>query len=398
MRIAYTDAQAQLRDTLRAYFAELVTPEVDEEMSHGEFGGPRCREAVRRMGHDGWLGVGWPKEYGGQGFTPVEQFVFFDEAQRTGAPVPFLTVNAIGPAIMRFGTEEQKADLLPRILRGECMFAIGYSEPGAGTDLASLKTRAILEPDGSHYIVNGQKIFTSLTDHADYVWLACRTDPGAPERTGKKHKGISILVVPTDSPGFSYTPIHTIGEASTFATYYEDVRVPAGNVIGEPGEGWRVITTQLNYERVALCSSGSLERPFNDVVAWARETRLADGSRVVDREWVRVHLARVQAKLAALRLFNWKVAAADQAGKLNPADASATKVWGTELYCEAYGLMLEVLGAAGALKKESPGALLAGRIERAYRGVLILTFGGGTNEIQRDLIAVFGLGLPRSFR
>jgi alkylation response protein AidB-like acyl-CoA dehydrogenase len=392
MRIAYTEAQAQLRDTLRAYFTELVTPEIAEEMSTGEFGGPRCREAVRQMGRDGWLGVGWPKEYGGQGFTPVEQFVFFDEAQRAGAPVPFLTVNAVGPAIMRFGTEKQKAEILPRILAGECLFAIGYSEPDSGTDLASLKTRAVLEPDGTHYVVNGQKIFTSLSDHADYVWLACRTDPEAPARTGKKHKGISILMVPTSDPGFTYTPIHTIGEASTYATYYTDIRVPAENLVGEPGEGFRVITTQLNHERVALCSSGSLERPFTEVVEWARQTKLADGSRVIDREWVRVHLARIQAKLSALRLFNWKVAAA---AELDVADASATKVWGTELYCEAYGLMLEVLGAAGALKKSSPGALLAGRVERAYRGVLILTFGGGTNEIQRDLIALFGLNMPR---
>ena len=391
MHIAYSEDQRALRDELRAYFADLVTPEVAGEMAQGEMGGPRCIEAVRQMGRDGWLGLGWPTEYGGRGLGPVEQFIFYDEAQRAAAPVPFLTINTVGPAIQTFGTDEMKRELLPRILQGDVFFSIGYTEPGAGTDLASLKTRAVL--DGDEWVINGQKIFTSLVDHADYVWLACRTNPEAP-----KHKGISIILVPTDSPGFSHTPIRTIGEATTYATYYQDVRVPAGNLVGEVDKGWHVIVTQLNFERVSLASSGQLERVYLETRRWAQDTKLADGQRVIDQQWVQVHLARVHAKLEGLRLLNWKVAWGTKIGQMNVADSSATKVYGTTLYCEAYGLLLEVLGAAGILKRGSPGSALAGRLERAYRGTLILTFGGGSNEIQRDLIAIFGLGMPRSLR
>ncbi|HEX4655325.1 MAG TPA: acyl-CoA dehydrogenase family protein [Mycobacteriales bacterium] len=391
MRIAYTDDQIALRDELRAYFRTVVTPEVAAEMAQGEMGGPKSRAAVGQMGKDGWLGVGWPKEYGGRGFGPMEQFVFYDEAQRAGAPIPFLTINTVGPALMAFGSDEVKKEILPKILKGECFFSIGYSEPQAGTDLASLKTRAVR--DGDEWVINGQKIFTSLTDHADYIWLACRTNPDA-----GKHKGISIILVPTTSEGFSFTPIHTIGDATTYATYYEDVRVPVANTVGEIDGGWTVITTQLNYERISLSAPGVLERAYLDTRRWAQDTKLPDGRRVIDQEWVQTHLAKVHARLEALRLLNWKNIWQDSVGKVSIADSSAVKVYGTTTYCECYGLLLEVLGAAGILKRTSPGSALAGRVERSYRGTLILTFGGGTNEIQRDLIAIFGLGMPRSLR
>ncbi|MHB8451274.1 MAG: acyl-CoA dehydrogenase family protein [Mycobacteriales bacterium] len=391
MYVAYTEAQLALRDELREYFSRVVTPEVAAELAAGEMGGPVCLAAVRQMAKDGWLGVGWPTEYGGRGLGPVEQFIFYDEAQRAGAPIPFLTINTIGPALMQFGTPAQKAELLPRILAGNCFFSIGYTEPNAGTDLAALTTRAVR--DGDEWVINGQKIFTSLTDHADYIWLACRTNPDA-----GKHQGITIILVPTNSPGFSYTPIPTIGDASTYSTYYSDVRVPVANTIGAVDHGWEVIVTQLNYERVSLAAPGVLERVYLETRRWAQDTKLADGRRVADQEWVQIHLARVHAKLEGLRLLNWKVMWCDSVGAVNPADASATKVYGTSLYCEAYGLLLEILGAGGILKRQSPGALLQGRLERAYRGTLILTFGGGTNEIQRDLVAIFGLRMPRSLR
>jgi 3-oxocholest-4-en-26-oyl-CoA dehydrogenase alpha subunit len=391
MRIAYTDDQLALRDEVRAYFQTLVTPEVAAEMAAGEMGGPKSQEAVRQMGRDGWLGVGWPKEYGGRGFGRIEQFLFYDEAQRAGAPFPFLTINAVGPAIQQFGNEQLKNEMLPKILRGECFVSIGYSEPQAGTDLAALKTRAVRE--GDEWIINGQKIFTSLTDHADYIWLAVRTNPDA-----SKHKGISIIRVPTTSAGFSYTPIKTLGDATTYATYYEDVRVPVSNTVGEIDGGWTVITTQLNYERISLASPAVLERAYVDSRRWAQDTKLPDGRRVIDQEWVQTHLAKVHARLVGLRLLNWKNIWQDSIGNVSIADSSAVKVYGTTTYCECYGLLLEVLGAAGILKRSSPGAALAGRVERSYRGTLILTFGGGTNEIQRDLIAIFGLGMPRSLR
>ena len=391
MRFAWTDEQQALRDELRTYFSTLVTPEIAAEAAEGEMGGAKSIEAVRQMARDGWLTVGWPKEYGGRGFTPVEQFIFYDEAQRAGAPLPFLTINSVAPAIMQFGTDEQKADFLPRISRGECFFAIGYTEPQSGTDLASLQTKAVR--DGDDWVINGQKIFTSLTDHAHYIWLAVRTNPDA-----AKHQSISIVLVPTDAPGFSYTPIHTVAGATTFATYYQDVRVPVSNTVGPIDGGWGVIVTQLNYERVALAPPGWLERALNDVRGWAQETKLADGRRVIDQEWVQVHLAKVRAKLEALRLLNWQFIYGNSVGVIDVAQSSATKVFGTTSYVECYQLLMEVLGAAGTLKRGSEGVLLQGALERTYRGVLILTFGGGTNEVQRDLIAMFGLKQPRSMR
>ncbi len=395
MRLALTDEQEQLRDELRSYFTELMEmPGLRDELARSEGGGPIAKQAIKQMASDGWLGVGWSKEYGGQGRGPVDQYIFYDEAQRAGAPVPFLTINTVGPTIQQFGSEEQKQEFLPRILAGDVFFSIGYTEPSAGTDLGSLSTRAVRE--GDDLIINGQKIFTSLADHADYVWLATRTTPDI-----GKHKGISMVIVPTTAQGFSFTPIETVGEARTFSTYYEDVRVPVSNVVGgEAGLdiGWTMIVTQLNRERVSLCSAGLLEGKYLDVRRWAQQTLLPDGRRVVDQEWVRIHLARVHAKLDALRLMNYKVAWGMGENIFNVQDSSATKVFGTELFCEAYGLLLEILGGGGLLKRGTPGATLQGTLERAYRGTLILTFGGGTNEVQRDLIAAFGLKMPRPLR
>ncbi len=391
MYIGYTEEQEALRQELRDYYARLLTPEVEAELAHSEGVGPAVRRVVRQMGADGWLGIGWPKEYGGQGRSAIEQFVFFDESMRAGAPVPMLTINTVGPTIMNFGTQEQREFFLPKILAGEVHFCIGYSEPGAGTDLANLKTRAVR--DGEEYVINGQKIFTSLAGGADYVWLATRTNPEA-----KKHKGISMFIVPMDTPGISVVPMHLMSEHNINQTFYEDVRVPAANLVGGENNGWSLITNQLNHERVTLCSPGIIERSLTDVRAWAQATKLADGRRVIDQEWVRVHLARVHSRLEFLRLINWKVAWSATQGRLDVADASSIKVFGTEFYLEAFRLLFEVIGQVAYLREGSPEAVLKARLERNYRSLLILTFGGGTNEIQRDLIAMFGLGMPRALR
>src|SRR2546426_6499706 len=253
MYIGYSEEQEQLRRDLRAYYDTLLTPEVEEGLAQGRGIGPVNREVVRQMGEDGWLGIGWPKEYGGQGRSAIEQFIFFDESMRAGAPVPMLTINTVGPTIMDFGTDEQKAEFLPRIVKGEIHFCIGYSEPGAGTDLAALKTKA--ERDGDEFVINGQKMWTSLAGDADYVWLAVRTNPEA-----KKHKGISLFIVPMDTPGVSVVPMHLLSEHNINQTFYEDVRVPASSLVGGENEGWRLITSQLNRERVTLCSPGIIER------------------------------------------------------------------------------------------------------------------------------------------
>jgi len=389
MYVGLSKEQEALRDELRAYYDGLLTSEVEDDLRKGEGVGQVSKDVWKQMCRDGWAGVGWPKEWGGRGMTPIEQFVFFDESMRAGAPVPMLTINSVAPTIMRYGSEEQKEYYVPKILKGEIHFAIGYTEPDAGTDLASLKTRA--ERDGDEYVINGQKVFTSLASGADYIWLAVRTNQEA-----KKHKGISIIIVPTDTPGFRYVPIDNFGNTNTNITYYEDVRVPAGNLVGEVNGGWSLITNQLNHERVTLCSSGVVERMLDDVRRWAQETKLADGRRVIDQEWVQVNLGRVHAKLEFLRLANWRVVWLAQSGEaLNPADASTIKVFGTEFYLESFRILMEIIGPRAYLRRGSTDAIGVGRLEMLYRSLLILTFGGGTNEVQRDLIGMFGLGLPR---
>jgi 3-oxocholest-4-en-26-oyl-CoA dehydrogenase alpha subunit len=390
MFIAYTPAQERLRHELREYFATLMTPERRAALaSGGDYGdGVVYKEVVRQMGRDGWLTLSWPEQYGGRGASMMEQLIFTDEAAVAGAPVPFLTINTVGPTIMRFGTEEQKSFFLPRIASGELHFAIGYSEPGAGTDLAALRTRAVR--DGDEWVINGQKMWTSLIQYADYVWLACRTDPAAP-----KHKGLSMLVVPTSAEGFTWTPVRTMAGPTTSATYYTDVRVPASALVGEVNQGWPLITNQLNHERVALTSAAPVMTALREVREWAQHTKLADGRRVIDQEWVQVHLARIHARAQFLRLMNWRIASGSGVG---PADASATKVFGTEFATEAYRLLTEVIGANGYVRAGSPGAVVQGRVERMARSSLILTFGGGTNEVQRDIIAGVGLRLPASGR
>jgi alkylation response protein AidB-like acyl-CoA dehydrogenase len=391
MQIGYTAEQETLRQELRDYYARLLTPEVEAELAEANGVGPVVRRVVGQMAADGWLGIGWPTEYGGQGRSAIEQFIFFDESMRAGAPVPMLTINTVGPTIMNFGTPEQKDFFLPKILAGELHFCIGYTEANAGTDLASLTTRAVR--DGDEYVINGAKVFTSLAGDADYVWLAARTDPEAP-----KHKGISMFAVPMDAPGVRVVPMTLLSDHNINYTFYEDVRVPAASLVGGENRGWTLITNQLNHERVTLCSPGIVDRVLADVRAWAQQTKLPDGRLVIDQPWVQEHLARVHAELDFLRLINWKVAWQATQGHLDVADASTIKVFGTEFYLRAFRLLMEVIGQAGYLKRGSPAAVVAGRLEMYARSLIILTFGGGTNEIQRDLIAIFGLGLPRSLR
>ena len=401
MRIAYTDQQADLRRELRSYFAGLMTDERRAALSGGDGGelgeGDAYRDVVAQMGADGWLALGWPTEYGGQNRSMMDQLIFTDEAAIAGAPVPFLTINSVAPTIMHHGTEEQKSFFLPKIAAGQLHFSIGYSEPGAGTDLAALRTTAIR--DGDDYVINGQKMWTSLVPYADYIWLTCRTDPTTLEPGGKKHKGISMIIVPTTADGFDYTPVHTMAGVDTSATYYSDVRVPVTARVGEEGGGWSLVTNQLNHERVALCSAAPIQTALRETIDWAQHTKTGDGQRVIDAPWVQANLARVHAKVEFLKLINWKIASiAASGGSPSPADASATKVFGTEFATEAYRLLMEVVGPAATLRQGSAGAHLNGRLERFQRTSLILTFGGGTNEIQRDIIGMLALGLPAARR
>jgi 3-oxocholest-4-en-26-oyl-CoA dehydrogenase alpha subunit len=390
VRISYTPEQEELRGELRAYFAALMTPDRREALtsSSGEYGAAGVyRETIAQMGRDGWLTLGWPREYGGRARSTMDRLIFTDEAAIAGVPVPFLTINTVAPTIMAFGTDEQKRFYLPKIAVGELHFSIGYSEPGAGTDLAALRTTAIR--DGDDYVVNGQKMWTSLIEYADYVWLAVRTNTEA-----KKHRGISVLIVPTTADGFAWTPVHTMAGTDTSATYYTDVRVPAANLVGEENGGWTLVTNQLNHERVSLVSAAPIASALKAVRGWAQNTNDARGGRVIDSHWVQLNLARVHAGVEYLKLINWELASASGAAP-SPGDASAAKVYGTELAAEAYRLLMEIVGPAATLRQDSHGAVLRGRLERSHRGALILTFGGGTNEVQRDIIGMAALGLPR---
>ncbi|CAM3219301.1 acyl-CoA dehydrogenase family protein [Nocardioides dubius] len=392
MHIALTREQEALRADLQHYFADLITPERRAALASatGEFGeATTYKEVIRQLGTDGWLGIGWPEEYGGQNRSMTEQLIFGDVAAIAGVPIPYLTINTVGPTIMRYGTDAQKEYFLPRILAGDLHFSIGYSEPGSGTDLASLQTRAVRE--GDEWVINGQKMWTSLIQYADWIWMACRTDPDLP-----RHKGLSMILVPADSDGVSFTPVHTVAGVHTSATYYENVRVPAENLVGELNGGWSLMTNQLNHERVALTSAASLAHSVELVTDWAKETKNPDGSRVIDAEWVQILLGRAHARVNAQTLMNYKLAS--EIDTLSPADASATKVYGSELCTEVYRSLMEIVGPHSGLTSDSPGAVLAGRLERYFRSSLVMTFGGGTNEIQRDIIGYVGLGLPAAKR
>ncbi|MFD3655986.1 acyl-CoA dehydrogenase family protein [Streptomyces sp. NPDC058620] len=385
MHLAPTERQQQLRAELRTYFREVM-PDTRVEDPAAQ------RALLRRIGADGMLGLGWPVEYGGQGRGPDEQFVFFDEAYRAGAPVSMVTLNTVGPTLMKYGTEEQKAYFLPRILSGELVFAIGYSEPEAGTDLAALRTRAVR--DGACWVIDGQKIFTSNAQNADWIWLACRTDPEAP-----KHKGISIILVPTDDPGFAWTPIETVGGLTTTATYYDRVRVPVSHLVGAENAGWGLITNQLNHERVALAAIGMQAEDFYDAaLAFARTPDPVTGRRPADEPWVRSRLAEAYARLAATRLLNWRLVGSVGAGSLAPGEASGVKFVGTESAVEVYRMCQEITGEAGMVRGGSLGSFGDGELERMNRAAQINTFGGGVSEVQREIVATMRLGMKRGKR
>lgn len=379
MDLELTPGQLALTLELREYFRELLSTSERETMlteRHGE----TFRTVVRRMGRDGWLGVGWPQEYGGRGFGMIEQQIFVNEAARADIPLPSVTLQTVGPTLQAFGTPAQKDFFLPKILAGELHFAIGYTEPEAGTDLASLRTSAVR--DGDRYVVNGQKIFTTGAHDADYIWLACRTDQEAP-----KHKGISILIVDTSDAGYSWTPIITCdGAHHVNATYYSDVRVPADMLVGTENAGWRLITTQLNHERVMLGPAGRIAALYERVRDWATKRDL------LDEPDVRRALAKARANIRVNELLNWQVAAAG--ADVSIADASATKVFGSDRLQWLGRELEDVVSTHGDPADPDTGELTQWLDVQAKRN-LVLTFGGGVNEVQRELIAMAGLKLPR---
>lgn len=376
-----TAAQRSLKAELRAYFTGLADHDQHVDMGRDRHG-PTYQRVVRQMGTDGWMGIGWPKEYGGHGLGEIEQTIFANEAQRADVHLPAVTLQTVGPTLIRYGTEKQKDMFLKRILAGDVHFAIGYSEPDAGTDLAALRTTA--RRDGDHYIVNGQKMWTTGGHQADYLWLAVRTDPDA-----AKHKGISILIVDTKDPGYSWTPIITAdGSHHVNATYFNDVRVPVDMLVGEENQGWRLITTQLNHERVMLGPAGRIEGLRDRVADWATKAG------VIDQPDVQAALGKVTAVFRINELLNWEVARAAALGEISVGDASSSKVFAADQVQHLSATLVDIVHRYGDPSDDETGALMTYLDGQAKRN-LVLTFGGGVQEVQRELIAMFGLGLPR---
>ncbi len=384
MFIDLTPEQRQLQAELREYFSNLISTDEAKAMEqdrHNE----AYRAVIRRMGKDGKLGVGWPKEYGGLGFGPIEQSIFVNEAHRAEVPLPAVTLQTVGPVLQQFGTEAQKKKFLPAILAGEVHFAIGYSEPEAGTDLASLRTTAVRQ--GDEYIVNGQKMWTTGGHDADYIWLACRTDQEA-----VKHKGISILIVDTKDPGYSWTPvILSDGAHHTNATYYNDVRVPVDMLVGKENGGWQLITTQLNNERVMLGPAGRTAGIYDRLHDWASKPG-GNGVTPIDHRDVKRALGEIYSMWRINELLNWQVAAAGE--DINVADAASTKVFGTEKIQYIGRLAEEIVGKYGNPAEPETAELLSWLDSQTKRN-LVITFGGGVNEVMREMIAAAGLKVPR---
>lgn len=388
-----TDEQRALKASLREYFAGVAASfeglHDEDPAAPGAWDrhGPTYERLIKQLGTDGWMGVGWPEEYGGHGLGEIEQTIFANEAQYADVHLPSVTLQTVGPTLIRYGTPKQKELFLAPILAGDVHFAIGYSEPDAGTDLASLRTTARLVSggaDGDHYVVNGQKMWTTGGHQADYLWLAVRTDPDAP-----KHKGISILIVDTKDPGYSWTPIITAdGSHHVNATYFNDVRVPVDMLVGEENHGWKLITTQLNHERVMLGPAGRIEGLRDRVVRWA------DAAGVRDEPDVRDVLGRTTAVFRINELLNWEVARAAAAGEIKVADASSSKVFASDQVQHLLADLISLVHRHGDAGEPATKELLDYLDAQAKRN-LVLTFGGGVQEVQRELISMFGLGLPR---
>jgi alkylation response protein AidB-like acyl-CoA dehydrogenase len=404
MDFALTPEQEQFAREFEEYLDKHLTPEVRAEseifmnmnkdtdpgeFERGEYGGPKSKEFIRRMGADGWLGVGWPREYGGQGRSVMDQHIFYEAIWARRAPFPVLTLNAVGPTIMKFGSEEQKKEFLPRILKGDLEIAIGYTEPDAGTDLASLKTVAV--KDGDSYVINGNKVFTSIAHLADYLWLAVRTDPDPK----KKHKGLSILLIDIDTPGITIDPIYTLGGHRVNSIYLKNVVVPRTCLVGEENKGWELIVGQLEHERFSLSPSSPMRRRIEETIEWAKETHV-DGSAVIDHPGVREKLAELLAEVDILKLLNYQVVDNMTKDKMFWAESSAVKVFGSELNIRINNALLDIMGLYGQLQQGDERAPLNGLVESHFRDDLLFVFAGGTNEIQRDIIAMVGLGLPKS--
>lgn len=380
--------QRAWREEIRTFLRDNVTPELRAEMAEHdlEFIGGELTAFRRKIGAKGWFGLNWPKEFGGLGLGAVYQHLLVSEFEYWGVPGPDLTVTSVAPMIMRHGTQQNREEFLPPIARGELTCAVGYSEPNAGTDLASLKTRAVRE--GDEWVINGSKIWNSMAQRVTHEWLCVRTNTEVP-----KHKGISVIIVPIDAPGVVIRPITAWSGYRTNETFFDNVRVPATNLIGEVDKGWKYITGALDLERGALTNAGDLRRAVDDLLILAREIR-EDGTRPLDNANVRRKLAQLDADVELAQLMGFEASSLLESGTIPSVLVSVEKIFSSELRQRIADVGTAMLGPAGLIAGSDPRAVMAGKFERLYRAAPLLRFGAGANEVLRDVIAQRGHGLP----
>ncbi len=391
MELDFGPAAEALRKEVREFVAREWPPEMAQAVANElpEYRG-RNDAFSRKLGKKGWLGIGWPKEHGGQGRSYIEQLAYNEEMGYLRAPTgkTHMAVNIVGPTLMIVGSEQQKQHYLKRILAGEIQVCMGYSEPEAGSDLASLQTRAV--EDGDDYVINGQKMFTTGAEQSDICWLGARTDPDKP-----KHKGVSLFIVPMDTPGISITPIWCLGGLRTNHVYFENVRVPKSAMVGERGQGFYNIAIALDFERVMIGSNvARMRRTFDDLVAYCKE-HTVDGRRIIDDPIVRHRLADLKVELYAARLITFKVTWMMENKLVPNAEASLCKVFSSETQVRLASTGMSIVGAYGSLYEGSRWTPMHGELAWTFETSLLGTIGGGANEIQRNIIAQRGLGLPR---
>lgn len=341
----------------------------------------------RKLAERGWLGIAIPEEYGGAGKRPLEQFLFVEEVTYWGAPHSYIGVGFVAPTLIRFGDEEQKRRFVPPLVRGEIEFCLGYSEADAGSDLAALQTRVV--PDGDDLVISGTKMYTTNAHRVEYCWLAGRTDPSAP-----KHKGISLVIVPLDAPGVSIRPLHTAGGERTNQVFFDDVRVPKANLVGEMNRGWYYLAVALDFERFNGFPLGAARRMFDELVAYTR-TAEQDGVALAGLDWVQETIGTLSARLNAAMTLKLQTVWMAERGEIPNTEASMLKVMASDLAQEVARAAATILGPQALVKAGQPGAVARGRFERALRGTVLQRFAGGSNEIMKNIIAQRGLGLPR---
>jgi alkylation response protein AidB-like acyl-CoA dehydrogenase len=378
-------AQTAWLAEVRVFLTETVTPALRSELSehNQELPNGEVTAFRRKIGEQGWFGLNWPSEYGGLGLGAVYQHLLMREFEYWGVPGPDLTVTSVAPMIMRHGTEQNKREFLPPIARGELICALGYSEPEAGTDLASLRTRAVR--DGDEWVITGSKIWNSVANRATHEWLCARTDPSA-----QRHRGISVIMVPTDLPGIQIRPLYAWSGYRTNEAFFDEVRVPVGNLIGELNRGWTYITGALDLERGALTNAGDLRRALDELTTLAT----GDNSAMLQTPGLRRRLAQAEADVEAAELMGYQAASLLESGVIPTIEVSVEKIFTSELRQRIADLAIDLLGPDGLLAYRSPGAPEDGKFERLYRVSPLMRFGGGTNEVLRDVIAQRGHGMP----